>query len=397
MVGDTSPDSRPLPPLVTRPFLSLMGGHFLQALGYASMPLLPLYLAYTGASPAQIGLVMGEAAAGGLLARPLIGWSLDALGRRITLLFGTLAIALGMAGIAAVTEVGPLIHVLRVVFGVGVGALFSGYFTFAADVIPARRRTEGLALFGISGLAPLAINPLVVRMDIEPSQLRWVFPAVAVLVLTSLVPMWRLPEQRSSGSARDVRPREALRALRHRALWPVWVATAVFSGPVAVFLSFATVAAEQRGMANAGAVWLTYVGGAAFVRLFGGRLPDRLGPSNLVAPAIAAYAVGMLVLAWAEAPAAFLVAGLLGGLGHGYGFPVLVSQVVSRTPQRQRGTAMAMFTGLFDLTALTFNPAFGIAASWIDFGAAFTLAAGTCLIGLVLWVVLEHRVGATPR
>lgn len=390
------PDSRRMPALITRPFLHLMGGHFLQALGYASMPLLPLYLAYTGANPAQIGLVMGEAAAGGLVARPLIGWSLDALGRRITLLWGTLSIAAGLAGIAAVTEIGPLIHVLRVLFGVGVGALFSGYFTSAADVIPARRRTEGLALFGISGLAPLAINPLVVRLDVEPSQLRWVFPAVAALVLTSLLPMWQLPERRSAGSAQDVRPRQALRALRHRALWPVWMATAVFSGPVAVFLSFATVAAEQRGMANAGAVWLTYVGGAAFVRLFGGRLPDRLGPSNLVAPAIAAYALGMLVLARAETPPAFLLAGFLGGLGHGYGFPVLVSQVVTRTPERLRGTAMAMFTGLFDLTALTFNPSFGLVASWIDFEAAFTVAAGTCVLGIAIWALLEHRSGADP-
>ncbi len=380
----------PQPPLITRPFLNLTAAHFLQALGYASMPLLPLYLVHTGADPARIGLVMGEAAAGGLLFRPLIGWSLDALGRRITLVFGTLAIAAGTAGIAAVTEVGPLIHALRIVFGIGVGTLFSGYFTFAADVVPTRRRTEGLALFGVSGLAPLAINPLVERLDLDPGQLRWVFPCVALLVLASLIPMWRLPESRGKPPAADVSPRQAFRALRHPHLWPVWAATVVFSGPVAVFLSFATVTAEHRGLANAGVVWLSYVGGAATVRLLGGRVPDRVGPSNMVAPSIACYGVGMLVLAMADATPAFLLAGLLGGVGHGYGFPVLAGQVVTRAPDHLRGTAMAMFTGLFDLTMLTFNPLFGLVALHRDYGTAFAAGALSCVAGLLIWVSLEH-------
>jgi len=377
--------------LITRPFVYLTSGHFLQALGYASMPLLPLYLVHTGADPARIGLVMGEAAAGGLLARPLIGWSLDALGRRFTLLIGTLLIAVGTAGIAAVTGIGPLIHVLRILFGVGVGALFTGYFTFAADVIPDRRRTEGLALFGVSGLVPLAINPLVERIGLDPGQLRWVFPAVAVLVLASLIPMWRLPESRGATPSADVSPRAALRALRHPSLWPVWAATVVFSGPVTVFLTFATVTAEERGLANAGVVWLSYVGAAALVRLAGGRLPDRLGPTNMVAPSIACYGAGMLVLAGAGTPAAFLVAGALGGIGHGYGFPVLVSQVVTRAPDHLRGTAMATFTGLFDLTMLTFNPLFGLLVVVRDYGTAFAAGAIFCVAGLAIWVGMEHR------
>ena len=79
-------------PILTRPFALLVGANFLQALGFSSMILLPLYLDYLGASRALIGSIMSVGAVGGLLARPLVGWALDVLGRKTTLIAGTLVL-----------------------------------------------------------------------------------------------------------------------------------------------------------------------------------------------------------------------------------------------------------------------------------------------------------------
>ena len=54
----------------------------------------------------------------------------------------------------------------------------------------------------------------------------------------------------------------------------------------------------------------------------------------------------MMALASAHTDQGFLIGGLLCGIGHGYCFPVLTSQVVTRAPDNMRGTALALFTGL---------------------------------------------------
>lgn len=379
--------------LITAPFMLLVTGHLIQALGYSSTPLLPLYLGHLEATHSQIGVILAMGSIGGLLLRPVVGWALDAWGRKPTLIVGTLMLVLGMAMIGGVDRIGPLIYIARLIVGVGIGALFTGYFTFATDLIPASRRTEGIALFGVSGLLPLAINPFLGKAGFEVSELRWFFVGLAGVIALSLVALMLLREPERVGSSEPVKLAAVGRALTERALWPVWLATLLFAGLVSLYMAFATLTATARGIDNAGVLWLTYAGGAISVRLFGARLPDRVGPANMVAPALALYVVAMVVTASASHWVAFTAAGALAGLSHGYCFPVLTSQVVTRSPERLRGSALAMFTALWEVAALGLTPAFGMIADAGGDALMFVSAALVGVVGLMMWAPLEHRFG----
>lgn len=381
-----------MPPLVTGPFLALVLGHLLQALGYASMLLLPLYLDHIGASRTEIGAAMAAAGIGGIALRPAVGWALDTIGRRPTLVVGTLILCAGMGLLGLVETMGPWVYVIRVIIGIGVGTLFTGYFTFAADIIPPSRRTEGIALFGISGLLPLAVNPFVGTLDLAPEELRWVFPIIGAIILTSLWVIFSLKEPGPAEGRRDALPlQQVLRAFTRPEVRPVWLMTICFSGLVALLMAFATVAARDRGLPWPESIWLTYAGGAVAVRVFGARLPARVGPANLIAPALGAYAAACVIVAEASQPSAFMWAGLLGGLGHGFCFPILTAQAITRHPVAMRGSAMAGFTGLWELSALAMTPAFGALADALGDQAMFAAGAIWALAGLLPWVLLEHR------
>lgn len=355
------------------------------------MLILPLYLGHLGASRTEIGTIMGAASIGGLLLRPMAGWAIDALGRRPTLIAGTLVLAAGMFVTGGVDRVGPLIYVARILVGIGAGTLFTAYFTAAADVIPVARRTEGIALFGISGLAPMAINGVLGRVELPVAELRWIFPAIGVLVLTSLIAVVPLPESRQAPPTPA--PTGIARVLLARPLWSVWIATGAFSALVAVFMAFVTVTAARRGVAVPTDVWFTYAAGAVAVRLFGARLPSRIGPHNMVAPALALYVCACLLAASVESDRGFLLAGLCAGLGHGYCFPVLTGQVVDRSPARNRGSALATFTAEWELMALSLTPLFGLVADHFDDRTMFGLAAIGAIGGLAAWAAVEHRAG----
>lgn len=378
--------------LLTRPFAYLTLAHFLQALGYATLILLPLYLGHLGATRAEIGTIMAVSAVGGLLFRPAVAWSLDTWGRKPTLYAGTAVLVLAMLLIGLVDRIGPLIYLHRVLAGIGVGSLFTGYFTFAADIIPEERRTEGIALFGISGLLPVAVNPLVDAVGIEAPGLRWVLPCVGLLIALSMLPLRGIPEPPQKPERKESSLlKDALSFLPRPELQPVWWATLIFAGMVSLFMTFATVAARTRGIEDPASLWLTYTIGAICVRIFGARLPDRLGTSNLVAPATASYGAAMLLAAWGSSEWAFLAAGLFAGIGHGYCFPVLTSQVVSRAPEHLRGSALSVFTSVWSTASLMATPFFGTISDAYDDQTMFSLAAVFAAAGLVVWALLEHR------
>ncbi len=385
---------RPLPDrILTRPFGLLVTAHFLQALGFSSMLLLPLYLDFLGASRAEVGAVMAAASIGGLAGRPLIGWGLDVVGRKPVLAVGTLVLVAGMVLVGAVTTIGPLAFLMRILVGLGSGTLFTGYFAFAADLVPESRRTEGLALFGISGLVPLLVNPIADRVGVDAEQLRWFLPAVGGIIALSLPFLLAVPETREVRAPEQVKLRAVLSALGQRRLWPVWVATATFGGLVAVFMSFATVVAADRGVEHPASVWLTYACGAAAVRLFGARLPERLGTGRVGGVALGCYAAALLVAASATTEGDWLIVGLLAGVGHGYCFPVLMGQTVTRSPAALRGVAIAAFTGLWGVARLLAAPALGRLADVANDGFMLTVAGGAGLLGLLLWGVLERSRG----
>ncbi|MCO4774165.1 MAG: MFS transporter [Deltaproteobacteria bacterium] len=385
------------PPIVTPAFVRLWVAHFLQALGFSSMLLLPLYLDHLGASRAEIGAAMAAASFGGLAARPAVGWALDTLGRKPVLFAGTLVLFAGMASVGLIDRMGPLVFVMRILVGLGTGTLFTGYFTLAADLVPASRRTEGIALFGISGLAPLMVNPLRDLLALPPEDLRWFLPVVGCFILASLLFLPGVPEGPRSADARAGFDWGAARkALQRRSLIPVWSATIVFAAMVSVFMSFVTVAAEARQIPAPAAVWAAYSGGAVAVRLVGASLPDRLGTFRVGAAALLCYSVGIALAGGAQTTTAFLVAGVLGGIGHGYCFPVLTGQVVTRSPLVLRGVAMAAFTGLWEIARLACAPGFGALADAVGDGAMLQTAGACGAVGVGVWWALERSMAERP-
>ena len=379
--------------LWTRSFCMLTLSHLLGALGYASMLLLPLYLTFLGGSRAEVGIIMSSAHLAGLATRPFVGWSLDRFGRRSSLIFGSFITALALASVYFINRIDYTAYAVRILFGLGEGFLFTGYFALAADMIPKSRRTEGLALFGVAGLIPLLVNPIADLSGFQGSQLKPFLVSVSILILASGLVIALMPKRQTLST--EVNQKSAdkhitieqdsvgtIRYLLSSHLHPMWWSTIAFAGAVAILMTFASVVSAARGMTYPTAVWFTYVAGAVCVRLFGAKFPERLGPAKLVAPSLALYGLALIIYALSTQVEGMLLAGALGGIAHGYCFPVLTSLIVSAVDESYRGRALAMFTGLWGGSAVILAPLAGqIADYWNDekmlmiFGCALLLAA----------------------
>ena len=151
--------------------------------------------------------------------------------------------------------------------------------------------------------------------------------------------------------------------------------------------------AEARGIEKPAMLWLTYALGAVSVRAVGAKLPDRIGPLKVGAAALLSYSLGFWLASSAQTGGEFMLAALCAGFGHGYAFPVLAGQVVTRSPAALRGVAVAAFTGLWELARLVLAPSFGALADRTSDGTMLQAAAVFGVCGVALWLGLEAVLG----
>lgn len=377
------------------------------ALGVIASVLLPIWLVTLGASRTQIGFALSLVALGGLVSRPLVGWALDAAGRKPVIYLGVVLCAAGIGALGFVQELGIFLYVIQVFWGVGVGAFFTGIFTFAADHIPESRRTQGMAIFGVFGLVPLGLYGVVESLQIDGTMLYRVFWVISGMIATSFFFLAVVPEvhqapSRAVAQARArvpmaLRLRSVGRGLAAKELLPIWLADVLFASMFAVFLAFAAVTADSRGMEQPGHIWLAYAACALGVRTVGSGVMYRVGPERVVAPALGLYIVAMVLCATASTPGLFILAGAFAGAGHGYCFPVLASLVVTRSSAEIRGVGFAFYTGLWDFSLFAMRPICGYAADrWGDermyLGVALVVAVG---VATLLWLERGLRASST--
>ncbi|QFG21284.1 MFS transporter [Actinomadura sp. WMMB 499] len=159
-------------------------------------------------SGSQLGLLLSAGlagmAAGSILLAPLA----DRIGRRATILIGLVLAAAGM-GLSAAAQSPLQLGLLRVLTGIGIGAILASSNVIAAEY--ANRRWRGLAVsLNSTGYAVGATAGGVIAAALQSDGGGWrsvfAFGAVATALLVPVV-LWRLPEsleflltRRSAGS-----------------------------------------------------------------------------------------------------------------------------------------------------------------------------------------------------
>ena len=315
--------------LVTRTLALAFAANFLQGTAFNLFLNLPGFFTDLGASKTEIGVLWSLTAAAAILARPSVGRVMDLRGRRTIFLIGGL-VNVAVCGLyLTVDRIGPWVATIRVLHGIAEAMLFSGLFTYAADLIPVSRRTEGIALFGISGLLPISVGAALGEWVEQSLGYEALFLGAAVLGAVSLLLTRPLRDVRVAEEGAEP-PRSFGAALAQPDLRPLWMATAVFATALAAPFTFMKPFVAEVGIGSMAIFFNAYSISGVALRLLFGSLPDRIGPKRALYPAMAVLASGFVLLFLARSDADVLWAGVCCGLGHGMTFPILMGMVVSR-------------------------------------------------------------------
>lgn len=388
MRDPTFHEARPV--LITPDFILLFIAHLLFGLSFWPYVLLPVFLQQLGADLFTVGVIIGIASFAGILIRPWVGPALDRIGRRKILIAGGVIFLAANLSYLLIGRIGGAILFVRILHGLGMGILMAAFFTLAADLSPPARRTEGIALFGVSGHLSGAIGVLMGEQVIRLGGYRALFLGSAILALLSIFTsvFIRDPDITSS---RDVQPEGFFSFFRRPALRLPLLGTVAFSLSMTSYMVFLKPYSLSVGIGSITPFFIAYTLTAVTVRLIGSSWPDRFGLKRILYPSMVSMAIGIIVLPLWATPLGLIAGGILCGIGHGFIFPILSVMLLERAREENRGSAITLFTLLYDFGLFIGAPFLGFAARGGRYGSMFLIAAVILIASLIALVSFDRE------
>ena len=348
---------------------------------------MPLYARDAlGASDVAVGLAMGAASIGAILVGPPSGRFSDRHGRRIVLFAGAAGMAIGYLVLALEPPLSVVVP-LRVLAGAAEAAFVVGVFTMAVDLAPEMRRGEAMSLVTVGSYLGLALGPpfagLLLGDDRFP--LVWIVAAafVAVAAVVGLLVGETRTHHHGDAPTGWLPPRAAL--------VPGVVLLFALLG-FGGFNAFVVLHAREIGLSHPGLVFLVFGAVVVAVRVFGRRIPDRLGARLTGSIACTTIALGLALAALWPSELGLYVGAAIFAAGQALAYPAIALLALTRSAPAERSAAVGAVAAFIDIALASGAFLLGIVAEVFDYRAVFVMGAVSALCGLLL--LLRVGVGA---
>lgn len=370
-------------PLFTRRFAGLWLYAFLTFFSaFQLLPAIPFRIMEIGGSKSAAGLFLSVYTFASAFAAPVMGSIADQLGRRRMLVVASILFIVFSIGYGLI----PNLHVLLAI-GVIHGALWSGLMSAAAalmtEYIPATRRTEGLAYWGLASTAAIGIAPAVGLFVLRHSS--WPMLCLELAGLSAVMAVWatRLP-------ANEAPPDASLPSIRDSFDWPV-IRTALSLGVISFgyggITSYAAIYAIERHVKPESIYFTVFAATIVLVRVFTSHLGDRFGPVPVVIPAFVAMPLSFAVLSMATTKPLFIASAILFGIGLGAGYPALVTFVLSASDPQRRARTFGSIVWAFDTGIGSGSLLIGVLAERRSLSFAYGCAAAISCLAIPLFLL----------
>lgn len=363
---------------------------------------LPLYAQNIGGSTSSAGLIMGVFTLSALLFRPLFGNLLDSKGRKLVLITGIIMFSLVSSSYTFAYTVGILL-ILRFLHGIGFSAHSTASGTIVSDIIPAARIAEGIGYYGIANTIATAIGPALGLYLIGHSSYNILFVISFVLGVLGFISALFINYEHKGQKYADALPyidRDRLvnAAAGNRKKAVIFEKTAIPTSAVLFFialtygsiLTFLPSYAAFRGIKDIGIFFTVYALALLITRPITGKLADRYGFSTVILPGMALLFLSLVILAFAASLSAFLIAGVLYGLGYGSTQPTLNAIMVKLCPVERRGAANATFFSTMDIGIGLGAVMWGVVSQKAGFSCVY-LASAVCVMLAFIGYVFTLR------
>lgn len=372
------------PVLWNRNFIQCCISYFLMNFAfYMLIPTLPVYLVdELGVSTSEVGVVLSSYTIGLMCVRPFSGYLVDCFSRKPLYLFTFIVFASLFAGYLFAVTLWAIMAV-RFMQGGFMGMTSVSGNTITIDVIPSKRRGEGMGFYGLAvnlgmSLAPLLAVPLYGKYGFH-----WMVAASLLVAFIGVFSVSRIQYPR-----RKLMKRPAFsldRFILLKAL-PAAFSYLLIAIPYGMVLSFVVLYGKEIGVENAGYFFLCMAAGVGTSRLVSGRLVDHGKIHWVSICSLISLIFSFALFALVHQPAVFFASGLIIGVGYGISVPAYQCLFVNVAPHNLRGTATSTFLTSLDLGVGTGTLLAGFIASHTNLSISFAVGSVFCFLSLLVYL-----------
>lgn len=373
----------------TRDFILICISNFFIFLGFQmTLPTIPLYVEELGGNDQLIGVVVSIFTFSALLVRSYAGHALETRGRKIVYLTGILIFIVSVGSFGFLPAIGFLFF-MRFIQGIGWGFSTTASGTIASDIIPSKRRGEGMGYYGLSGNIALAFGPSLGLSLAGVLSYTQLFMICAILGLIAFLLSSRI-RYKTIEKTQQVGKKEKWDFYEKTALKPallLFFITVTFGG-IASFLPLYT---AQKGISGIQWYFLVFALALMASRTFAGKIYDVKGHRAIFIPGAILIVAAMILLAWLLNTTVLLIAAVLYGIGFGSVQPALQAWSIENAPKHRRGMANATFFSSFDLGVGMGALLFGQIGHLFGYHTIYWVSAFSVFVSIILYIVLINN------
>ena len=282
-------------PLLTPRFAGLWLFAFITFFSaFQLLPAIPFRILDLGGSTAAAGWFLSVYTFASACAAPVMGSIADHVGRKRVLVTASFLFIIFSIAYGVVTYM-PLLLIIGAIHGAIWSGILASSSAIMSEFIPASRRTEGLAYWGLASVSAVACAPAV---GLAVFHFGWLTLCLELASISVVMTIWssRLP-------AVEATLPESWPSLKAAFDWGVVRAalslTTVSFGYGGV-TSYAAIVATQRGIQPKWLYFAVFAVTIVVIRLATSHLGDRYGYAVILYPSLVCIPVAFVLLAWAD-------------------------------------------------------------------------------------------------
>ena len=304
------------------------------------------------ASTGVAGLVSGVFIIGILIGRLGTGRIVEDVGSRKVLIVGTLLFTVTSALYLAAVSL-PLLVLMRFLHGLGYGVAHTAAGTIVAQVIPDRRRGEGIGYYTMSQILATALGPFLGIVLSRHIDFNMIFIINSIIAAAGFAISFIITQPARKG----VRQEQAKASARFKVSGfleltaiPISIIVMIIGFNYSAILTFLSLYTKGLHLeAAASFFFICYSAAVVLSRPFSGRLLDARGANFVVYPCLAIFAIGTFLLGRVTNIITLLLAGTIMGLGWGNFLSCGQAISIKNAPSHRLGLATATYYMFLDV------------------------------------------------
>lgn len=373
-------------PLWTKDFvLTTLSNFFLFFSFQLLIPTLPAYTEKIGGDAFAVGLVIGIFTVATLFTRPFVGRALDTNSRSKVLLVGLIVFLFAIFSYNfAVTVL--LILIIRFIQGIGWGITTTSFGTIISDIIPQKRRGEGMGYYGLSSTLAMAIGPVVgIKIMYDKGFTEIFFLGSLLIIVTILISRFiKYPE--SQNIYKD-KPKIGLRDLYEKdALLPS-ILILIFNITYGGIVTFITLYGKEINIENVGWFFTANAIMVLITRPIAGVIFDRSGHKWLLLFGGFSAIISLILLSYTTNIYMLILSAIFYSMGFGTVQPSLQAWTINRVSPERRGAANGTYFSAFDIGIGTGSILLGIVARSTTYSIMYRMSILFIVAYLFLYIL----------